>query len=130
MRALYYFFLFVGSIVLLISTFSFVLPIHPNQLAIIHTLARWILYGFVLEYLVGLLLAANKVYYAKKEWISLVAILISVSLESLAGFLGVVKLAKLAKLLKAMKGLKAYKSLKVVKFIKTIKLGKKTRKAM
>ncbi|OEH84694.1 hypothetical protein BHU72_07600 [Desulfuribacillus stibiiarsenatis] len=133
MQFLYYLFLFIGSIILLLSTFAFVFPFGPETIEGLHTLAKWILYGFIIEFIIGLIRSNHKLYYCKKEWISLLAIAVSISIDSLTGFLGLVKLAKLAKLIKAMKGLKgmkAFKSLKAVKFIKTIKLGKKTKRKL
>jgi len=132
LKATYYSLLFIGSIILLLSTFYFVLPFEPDTIELIHKLAKWVLYGFILEFTIGIIRAKDKLGYVKQEWISLTAILVSISLESFAGMLGVVKLAKLAKLVKAMKGIKAvklFKAFKSVKVIKTVKLGKKTRKA-
>ena len=132
LKAAYYSLLFIGSIILLLSTFYFILPLEPDTIALIHGMAKWVLYGFILEFTIGILRATDKWSYVKKEWISLTAILVSISFESLSGMLGVVKLAKLAKLVKAMKGIKAAKLFKVfksVKIVKTVKLGKKTKKA-
>ncbi len=133
MKAIYYTLLFIGSIILLLSTFSFLLPWEATTIETLHQVAKWVFYCFILEFVVGLIRAQEKWEYVKKEWISTLAIVASISVESLSGFLGAVKLMKVASLLKSLKGIKAFKSFKAiksVKILKSVKLGKKARKSI
>ena len=130
MKILYYTMMFIGSIVLLLSTFSFVFPFEESTLESLHKLAKWVLYGFIAEFLYGLIRAPKKLEYTKQEWISLLAILVSLVADSLSGVVGAAKLTKMGLLLKSLKGTKVFKMLKSVKIFKTLKLGKKVRKSI
>ena len=111
---------------------------HDAFMKPLNTVSVYVLYFFVIELVVLFFLADSFKTYLKEQWISIVAVLSSLSVTALVdGAIAVGSLTGL-KALKGVKGLKAIKSLKGIKLFKatkgakvakTVKIAKKTKKA-
>jgi len=104
----------------------------------LNTISLYVLCYFVVELVVLFFMAESMKAYFKENWISIIAVLSSLSVTALIdGAIAVGSLTGL-KVLKGIKGLKAIKSLKGLKLFKvtkgakvakTVKLAKKAKKA-
>jgi len=111
---------------------------HEPFMGPLNTISIYVLCFFVAELLVLLFLADSFRTYLKENWISIIAVLSSVSatalvngavaVGSLTG-LKALKGVKAVKAVKGVKGLKVFKATKSAKVAKTVKIAKKTKKA-
>ena len=107
----------------------------------LHTISIYVLFFFVVELVVLFFLADSCKSYLKEQWISIVAVLSSLSVTtlvngavaigSLTGFKALkgINGLKAIKALKSIKGFKLFKATKGAKIAKTVKIAKKTGKA-
>ena len=107
----------------------------------LNTISLYLLCYFIIELIVLFLMADNYKSYFKEQWISIIAVLSSISvsalvdgaiaigsltgLKALKGITGI----KALKAMKGMKGLKLLKATKGAKVAKTVKIAKKAKKA-
>ena len=111
---------------------------HEPFMGPLNKISIYVLCFFVAELIVLLFLAKSFQSYLKENWISIVAVLSSISVTalmngavavgSLTG-LKALKGAKAVKAIKGVKGLKVFKVTKSAKVAKTVKIAKKTKKA-
>ena len=114
---------------------------HEPFMKPLNTISIYVLCFFVAELVVLFFLADSFTSYLKEQWISIIAVLSSLSVTALInGAVAVgsmtglkvlkgVKGIKMVKGLKGLKGLKLFKVTKGAKVAKTVKIAKKTKKA-
>jgi hypothetical protein len=137
----YLIFSLVLSLYLLVVTILGFTPLRDEAfMKPLNTISVYVLCYFVLELIVLFFMADNLKTYLKEQWISIIAVLSSLSVTTLIdGVIAVgsltglkalkgVKGLKALKAMKSMKGLKLLKATKNAKVAKTVKIAKKTRK--
>ena len=135
----YYTLSLILSLYLLAVTILGFTPLkHEAFMKPLNSISMYVLGFFVVELIVLLIMTNNIKTYWKEHWISIVAVLSSLSVTalidgaiaigSLTG-LKALKGIKALKALKGIKGLKLFKAAKGAKVAKTVKLAKKTKKA-
>jgi len=132
---------FLLSIYLVIVTVLGFTSLSSTILNPLNKIAYYILWFFVAELIVLLFTAKSIKSYFKDQWISIIAVISSLSITlfvdaivgigSLTGLKALkgIKAAKAIKGLKAAKGVKLFKVTKGAKVAKSVKLGKKAKKA-
>lgn len=104
----------------------------------LNTISLYVLGYFVVELIVLLVMADSMKTYLREQWISIIAVLSSLSVTALIdGAIAVGSLTGLKALkglkgiksLKSIKGLKLFKATKGAKVAKTVKLANKAKKA-
>ena len=132
---------FVLSIYLLIVTILGFTPVSETIMDPLNKVAMYILWLFVIELIVLFILAKDFKTFFKEQWISIIAVVSSLSVTmfinaavgigSLTGLKALkgIKAAKAIKSIKAVKGVKLLKVTKGAKVAKSYKLGKKAKKA-
>jgi hypothetical protein len=132
----------VLSLFLVVVTILGFMPLgHAPYMETLHTISIYVLCFFVIELVVLFFLAGSFTSYLKEQWISIIAVLSSLSVAALAdGMVAIgsltglkalkgVKGLKTLKTLKSIKGFKLVKATKGAKIAKTVKIAKKTKKA-
>lgn len=111
---------------------------HEPFMEPLHTLSIYVLVFFVVELVVLYIMANDFKTYIKEQWISIMAVLSSLSVTALIdGAVAVGSLTGLKalkgvtglKALKGVKGFKLFKAAKSAKVAKTVKIAKKARNA-
>lgn len=129
---------FLLSIYLLVVTILGFTSLSHHILDPLESIAHYILWMFVIELIILFIRANEYKTFFKEQWISVIAVLSSLSVTLLVDtVVGIGSLTGL-KALKGIKGIKAIKSIKGVKLFKvtksakvakSVKLGKKAKKA-
>ena len=130
--------LFLSLYLVVVTILGFTPLKHEPFMEPLNEVSHYVLGFFVVELIVLFFMADSAKTYFKEQWISIIAVLSSVSatamingavaVGSLTG-LKALKGVKWLKTLKSIKGLKLLKATKGAKVAKTVKIAKKARKA-
>lgn len=129
---------FILSLYLVVVTILGFTSLSHEILAPLDTIAHYILWFFIAELVVLFFITKNAKTFFKAQWLSIVAVVTSISVTQLAdAIVGIGSLTglrmfkgvKSVKALKALKSMKWFKATKSVKVAKSYKIGKKASKA-
>lgn len=134
----YLIFSFLLSLYLVVVTILGFTSISKEALKPLEQIAHYILWFFVIELVVIFIQTKNMRKFFKEQWLSIIAVVSSISVTylinavtgigSLTG-LKALKGVKSMKSIKAMKSIKLFKATKGTKLAKSYKIGKKASKA-
>ncbi|QJD82926.1 ion transporter [Cohnella herbarum] len=125
----------VLSIFLVIVTILSFTPVSKAILKPLETVAYYVLWFFIVELIVLFFITKDARKFFREQWLSIIAVVSSISVTQLADALvGVGSLTGLnalkgLKSIKGIKSLKLFKATKSAKVAKSFKIGKKASKA-
>ena len=131
----YLIFSLILSLYLVAVTIIGFTPISKEIKAPLDQIAYYILWFFVIELVVIFFQTKNVKTFFKQQWLSIIAVVSSISVTFLVdalvgiGSLTGLKALKSVKSVKALKSLKLFKATKGAKLAKSYKIGKKASKA-